>query len=86
MHNWLSEDLSNVDRTKTPWVAVAHHRQIYLGGGLSGGGIMKKMQTDLEPLFIKGGVDLVIAAHGKPRGLLPVSLYQRCNHYCGAQK
>ena len=44
-------------------VVVVSHRPIYLGGKDTSGGLMQRLQEDLEPLFVDNGVDLVLTAH-----------------------
>jgi hypothetical protein len=56
--NWLTNDLKNVDRSKTPWVVVTGHRPWY-----SSGSICKNCSLAFEPLFLEYGVDLYMAGH-----------------------
>ena len=57
---WLDRDLAKVDRSVTPWVVVAHHREMY-------GGIVPDLEFNqrlyLEPVYEKYGVDFVISGH-----------------------
>lgn len=56
--NWLTNDLANVDRSKTPWVVVTGHRPWY-----SSGSICPNCSLAFEPLFLEYGVDLYMAGH-----------------------
>lgn len=57
---WLAKDLASVNRIKTPWLIVLHHRQMY-GSAHSE---MEKHEIEyIEPLYIKHNVDLVLQAH-----------------------
>ena len=60
-HAWIARDLRAVDRAKTPWVVVAMHRHIFTGGEPPKGSLLAREQADLEPLFLDGGVDLVVS-------------------------
>ena len=57
---WLNADLAKVNRSQTPWVLAAHHRNMY-------GNIYYNMESYmrkyLEPLYQQYDVDLVISGH-----------------------
>ncbi|KKK13451.1 hypothetical protein ARAM_000912 [Aspergillus rambellii] len=61
--DWLAKDLASVDRKKTPWVVVAGHRPWYISIGTSAADICYGCKDVFEPLFLKYGVDLVLAGH-----------------------
>eukprot|EP00929_Paragymnodinium_shiwhaense_P022736 TRINITY_DN14441_c0_g1_i3.p1 TRINITY_DN14441_c0_g1~~TRINITY_DN14441_c0_g1_i3.p1 ORF type:complete len:797 (-),score=149.12 TRINITY_DN14441_c0_g1_i3:502-2781(-) len=61
-HRWLDAELAAVDRSKTPWLIVAQHREIF-NGSTAQGGVQGYMHEHLEPLYLKHGVDVVLAAH-----------------------
>jgi hypothetical protein len=55
---WIEEDLSSVDRSVTPWVLVAGHRQLYSCDARN-----TVLADALEPLFMKYRVDVVVVGH-----------------------
>ena len=64
---WLAADLAAVNRSRTPWVVAILHRPFYCSNANSWCG-KKAWQTnsvriELEPLFLAGGVDVVLAGH-----------------------
>eukprot|EP00929_Paragymnodinium_shiwhaense_P032449 TRINITY_DN17977_c0_g1_i1.p1 TRINITY_DN17977_c0_g1~~TRINITY_DN17977_c0_g1_i1.p1 ORF type:complete len:613 (+),score=81.11 TRINITY_DN17977_c0_g1_i1:109-1947(+) len=61
-HKWLDADLAAVNRTKTPWLIVAQHREIF-NGGRETTGLHGYQQEHLEPLYLQHKVDLVLTAH-----------------------
>lgn len=61
-HNWLKRDLSAVDRSRTPYVVVIQHREIYTAES-DDDKFNPRVQAALEPLFIEHQVDLNIGAH-----------------------
>ncbi|KAF5633554.1 acid phosphatase [Fusarium sp. NRRL 25303] len=60
-YQWLSEDLKNVDRCKTPWVIVMGHRPMYSSHDASNYHL--HLREAFEGLFLKNKVDLYIAGH-----------------------
>ena len=60
---WLDRDLAATDRSRTPWVIVAHHRMIWLDALGAPSALESHMQQTLEPLYIEHGVDLVLSGH-----------------------
>jgi hypothetical protein len=50
-HQFLEADLAAVDRSKTPWVFIHGHRQMYSGNMMAPGNDM----GDIEPLMMKYG-------------------------------
>ena len=67
--DWLENDLSAVDRTRTPWLIVAGHRPWYVSYTNVSTTICWSCKDVFEPLFLKYGVDLYISGHAH--------LYQR---------
>jgi hypothetical protein len=62
---WLAKDLASVNRSKTPWVVATSHFPMYCTGCRQNGTTENTTQqnADLEPLFLKHGVDLYLAGH-----------------------
>ena len=61
---WLENDLKNVDRKQTPWLIVNIHRPLYESEDYPGDTkVSQHFVTLLEPLFLKYGVDMVLAGH-----------------------
>ncbi|XP_062223822.1 probable inactive purple acid phosphatase 27 [Phragmites australis] len=62
-YNWMDEDLSSVNRTRTPWVIFIGHRPMYS----SNGGILPSVDSNfvasVEPLLLDNQVDLVFFGH-----------------------
>jgi hypothetical protein len=59
---WLEGELKKVNRTQTPWLIVSWHEPLYtsLLDRYPGNQLIR---NSLEPLLLRYGVDLVIAAH-----------------------
>ncbi|KDD74792.1 hypothetical protein H632_c1070p0, partial [Helicosporidium sp. ATCC 50920] len=65
---WLRAELAEVDRSRTPWLAVVMHRPMYVNtrdnafpqGKLT---TAVALQTALEDLMLEARVDLVLAGH-----------------------
>mmetsp|Transcript_23182 Transcript_23182/g.36890 ORF Transcript_23182/g.36890 Transcript_23182/m.36890 type:complete len:524 (-) Transcript_23182:1037-2608(-) len=68
-YRWLVDDLSNVDRLKTPFVIVFTHRPMFHSSthhpncGVGGDWYGCTMRNTYAPLFEKYGVNLVLAGH-----------------------
>lgn len=61
-YGWLVKDLAGVNRAVTPWVIVAHHRQLYTS--VSNEQEMNAaMRAILEPVYMKYSVDVVLSGH-----------------------
>eukprot|EP00762_Andalucia_godoyi_P006415 ANDGO_02943.mRNA.1 putative inactive purple acid phosphatase 9 len=63
---WLNDDLSKVDRSKTPWVVLASHRPGYTAAqnvSQTEGPVFDHVREALEPVAIKYNVDVVLTAH-----------------------
>ena len=64
---WLKGDLAAVNRTRTPWVVVLMHRPFYCSNANSWCGAdawrANPVRVELEPLFLAGGVDVVLTGH-----------------------
>jgi hypothetical protein len=58
-HDFLAADLAAVDRSKTPWVLVLGHRQMYSGNMMGPGNDM----GDIEPLLLQHKVDIALWGH-----------------------
>lgn len=60
-YKWLEEELKRVDRKKTPWVIVSIHQPGYcsLASRYPGNTLVR----GIEPLLVRGGVELVLAGH-----------------------
>ena len=58
---WLDADLAAVDRSKTPWIFVGHHRSMYSCGGSHGSNI--ELRKQVQPLMDKYEVDIVFSGH-----------------------
>ncbi|KAF4717767.1 hypothetical protein FOZ62_024369 [Perkinsus olseni] len=64
-HQWLEDDLANVDRTKTPWVIVTGHRAMYqtCKGFQLDQEVAEHLISDVGPLLTKNRVDVFVAGH-----------------------
>ena len=64
-YSWLEADLAAVDRNKTPWLVVTSHRPVYTTPECEQKThlISEIMQENLNPLFEKYQVNLVLAGH-----------------------
>jgi len=62
---WIEKDLRSVDRSVTPWIIVAGHREMYTSEDNSPGEtqITTMLQMYLEPLLYQYHVDLNIFGH-----------------------
>ena len=62
---WLEKDLAAVNRSKTPWVIATSHFPLYCTGCRPGGATQDtaKLVPDMEPLFLKYGLDVYLAGH-----------------------
>lgn len=58
---WLRDDLSGIDRTKTPWIFVAHHEAMYSCGTHHGSN--RALRGRWQPVLDEQGVDLVFEGH-----------------------
>ncbi|CAL4946992.1 unnamed protein product [Urochloa decumbens] len=62
-YNWMDEDLSSIDRSRTPWIVFIGHRPMYS----SHGGILPNVDSNfvssVEPLLLNYQVDLVFFGH-----------------------
>ena len=57
-YKWLQDDLSKVDRSKTPWVIAMSHRPMYSSQVSS---YQKYMRVAFEDLFLQYGVDAYLS-------------------------
>jgi acid phosphatase type 7 len=71
-NTWLSQDLANVDRTKTPFVIVTFH-QPYASSNKAHFGEGQVISDAMEDIFYQNNVDLIFSGH--------VHAYERCAHY-----
>ncbi|CAE7700528.1 PAP22, partial [Symbiodinium sp. KB8] len=60
--NWLKKDLEAFNRKRTPWLVVMMHAPFY-NSNLGHLGEATVMMGDLEELFFKHGVNVVLAGH-----------------------
>lgn len=61
---WLAKDLSNVDRSRTPWVVVELHRPMYNNENYASDfKVAENFQKCFEDVLVKFDVDLVLAGH-----------------------
>jgi 3',5'-cyclic AMP phosphodiesterase CpdA len=58
---WLEEHLKSVDRAKTPWLIVYHHRPLYSCGSRHGSDV--KLRQKWQPIYDRYKVDLVFNGH-----------------------
>lgn len=66
---FVAADLASLDRSLTPWVVVTFHRPM-MSPEAQTFDVAEGIRAALEPLFVSGGVDLVLAGH--------VHAYERC--------
>ncbi|KAJ3669229.1 hypothetical protein LUZ60_011179 [Juncus effusus] len=62
-YQWMLEDLSSVNRTKTPWLIFAGHRPMYSSTHGILPSVDMKFRNYLEPLLLNYKVDLVLFGH-----------------------
>ncbi|KAJ7960755.1 Purple acid phosphatase [Quillaja saponaria] len=61
-YRWLKDDLSKVDRRRTPWLLVLFHVPWY-NSNKAHQGEGNKMMAAMEPLLYAASVDIVLAGH-----------------------
>ncbi|PHU30339.1 hypothetical protein BC332_02432 [Capsicum chinense] len=63
-YEWMKNDMTSVDRTRTPWLVFTGHRPMYSSVN---GGILKNVDEnfvkDVEPLLLENKVDLALWGH-----------------------
>lgn len=59
--NWLRENLRSLDREKTPWVFVVHHKPTYSCGSTHGSDT--SLRAAWQPVFDEFKVDVVFNGH-----------------------
>ncbi|AQK41111.1 putative inactive purple acid phosphatase 1 [Zea mays] len=62
-YNWMDEDLSSVDRSRTPWVIFIGHRPMYSSYGVILPNVDSNFVASVEPLLLNYQVDLVFFGH-----------------------
>ncbi|KAL6853503.1 hypothetical protein ACP4OV_019532 [Aristida adscensionis] len=62
-YNWMDEDLSSVDRTRTPWVVFIGHRPMYSSHISLPPSVDANFVASVEPLLLDNQVDLVFFGH-----------------------
>jgi len=63
-YNWIERDLKSVNRTRTPWIIVGSHRQMFTSENDHPDIIVgQHLQLYLEPLFYQYHVDVNLFAH-----------------------
>lgn len=63
-YDFIKHDLESVDRKKTPFVVVQGHRPMYTTNKEGNDAPIRKVMLDnLEPLFVKNNVNLVLWGH-----------------------
>ncbi|KAF4663986.1 hypothetical protein FOL47_005458 [Perkinsus chesapeaki] len=64
-NEWLDKDLSEVDRSKTPWIVVTGHRPMYQSCSdiRLDGEVADALKQHVGPILEKHGVDLYFAGH-----------------------
>jgi acid phosphatase type 7 len=63
-YKWLVEELSAVDRHRTPWLTVVIHVPIYNTFGVHRHDLqIMAAREHLEPLFVKYGVNVIFSGH-----------------------
>nr|QEZ88176.1 purple acid phosphatase 27 [Populus tomentosa] len=60
-YKWMDQDMSSVDRSKTPWLVFAGHRPMYSSAG--GFSTDDKFRKAVEPLLVQYKVDMVLFGH-----------------------
>jgi hypothetical protein len=60
--NWLINDLSKVNRSKTPFIIVYSHRPMYSSNKNHGSD--KNYRNAFEKIFFKYKVDILLFGHG----------------------
>ena len=69
-YRWIEADLKAVDKSLTPWTVVTFHRPMMTPEAGSQFNVSVGMILNLEPMFIRYGVDLVLGGH--------IHAYTRC--------
>ncbi|KQK10182.1 nucleotide pyrophosphatase/phosphodiesterase [Brachypodium distachyon] len=62
-YNWMDEDLSSVDRSRTPWVIFIGHRPMYSSIQSILPSVDPNFVASVEPLLLNNMVDLVFFGH-----------------------
>ncbi|KAL6616223.1 hypothetical protein ACP70R_038493 [Stipagrostis hirtigluma subsp. patula] len=62
-YNWMSEDLSSVNRSRTPWVIFIGHRPMYSSHAGIPLNVDPNFLASVEPLLLNYKVDLVFFGH-----------------------
>ncbi|XP_020114415.1 probable inactive purple acid phosphatase 27 isoform X2 [Ananas comosus] len=62
-NQWIQNDLSSVDRTRTPWLIFAGHRPMYSSYSSILPNVDAKFVKSVEPLLLTYKVDLVFFGH-----------------------
>jgi hypothetical protein len=68
-YNWIVNDLSNVDKTVTPWVIFTGHRPMYIDSNYNDTKhtadqpVATALRANLEPVLLKYGVNLALWGH-----------------------
>ena len=63
-HTWLRNELSSVDRSRTPWLIVSCHRAMYSSEQyFVDNQVGEHIRHALEPIFHEYRVDLVVVGH-----------------------
>jgi len=63
--DWFAKDMAkaNANRKDVPWIVVHGHRSIYCSCDGDCDSAAEKVRNDMEPLFMKYGVDFFINGH-----------------------
>ena len=69
-HLWLQQDMSAVDRSRTPWLVLVGHRPVYIDANDSGDPGAKQttavqLQLALGHLLFQHGVDVALSGEGR---------------------
>ncbi|GAB2298933.1 hypothetical protein Dimus_033009 [Dionaea muscipula] len=62
-YKWLESDMASVDRSRTPWLVFAGHRQMYTSCDTALVSVDKRFIDAVEPLLLSSKVDLVLFGH-----------------------
>lgn len=57
-YQWLSKDLANIDRCKTPWVIVMSHRPMY---STQISAYQKDVRAAFQAVLLENGVDVYLS-------------------------
>jgi hypothetical protein len=62
-YQWLLDDLSRIDRSRTPWVLISMHVPFYSSNAHHSSDESDLMKASMEPIFYAHKVDMILSGH-----------------------